>query len=102
MEAQYFTIKMFSLLFIILFYVLMMLVTSVRIKEDIEKYNRKSVFISTVAANYLALYKRGFVIMGSLLFPFYFMFKYGCWYGKKFYNILIENKDENRIASWLI
>ena len=101
MEAQYFRIKMFSLLFIILFYVLMMFVASMRIKEDIEKYDRKSVFISTVAANYLAVYKRWFVLIGSLLFPFYFMFKYGCWYGKKFYDILIENKDENRIASWL-
>jgi len=37
----------------------------------------------------------------TLCFPLFFAFLYGGYFAKRFYNILIEDNDENRIASWL-
>ena len=35
------------------------------------------------------------------LMPISFCYMIGAWFGRKMYNILIDNNDENRLASWL-
>ena len=39
---------------------------------------------------------------GALVFPLYWCFMGGCYFGDKVYEILIDKNDENRIASWVV
>jgi len=101
MEAQTITIEIYTIVFIIIFYAIVAIITKPVIEMDIENYVKNNIFHSISARIYLENYKMHIYVIGSLMFPFYYMFTYGWWFGKKFYSILIDNKDENRIASWL-
>lgn len=97
-----------TILIICLMYIGMIFIMPMFIKEDIEKYitlnnTKKTSFTSISAIDWLSVkrHKDHVVTICSVCFPLYLCFKYGKWYGKMFYKILIDDKDENRIASWL-
>lgn len=101
METQDILIKIFTLFFIVFFYVILVLWTSDVIEDDLSRKRWRKIFYSISAEFYLDRYKKQLIVIGSLIFPFYYMFSYGWIFGQKFYDILIDNKDEDRIASWL-
>jgi hypothetical protein len=89
--------------FIVLFYVVGVPITATFAKEYIISYTekRRNRFISLSAERYIRRYHMGMTAACALMFPLYYCFIYGSFYARAFYNILIENKDENRLASWL-
>ena len=62
---------------------------------------RKKQVVSNSANVFLYKYHGSIEVISWLLFPMYVSFALGAYFGDKIYNVLIENKDENRIASWL-
>lgn len=58
-------------------------------------------FLPISAENYINNNKEKLATKWAFIFPLTYCFLYGAWYAKKAYNILTEDKDENRIASWL-
>lgn len=95
-------VKIWTLMFIAIFYIFGIMITSDNAREYIKSYERKNRFISVSAKLYIDRYYRAMAAMFAVMFPLYYCFRYGSIYAKIFYRILIEDKDENRIASWLI
>ena len=90
-----------TLFFIGVFYILLAIMTKPISEEYVNSYADRNMYISISARDYLSRYKTNIVRICSVMFPFFYCFIYGSLFAKKFYSILIENKDENRIASWL-
>jgi hypothetical protein len=86
-------------------YVLLAFVMSILIRADISLYKRRINLgnsYNLTLMRYLHTNEKTLIIVGSILFPLYICLSYGMWFASKIYNILIDNKDENRFASWFV
>ena len=81
-------------------YVIFILIAQGDIRDDIRYYARRALIKNVSIENYLKRNKSYLIFWGSLLFPIYYCLKYSMFYAKLVYNILTEDNDENRIASW--
>lgn len=50
---------------------------------------------------FIERYEKYITFLGRCLFPLYWCFILGTIFGNKLYDILINDNDENRIASWV-
>lgn len=64
--------------------------------------NKSSGVISNKLINFLERERNTVITFGGILFPLYWCFVGGCFFGKRIYEVLIDNNDENRIASWVV
>lgn len=84
-------------------YICGILVTITNIEYQRRRYiNKCEGIVSTKWHDFLVGKKNLIATFGGLLFPLYWCFIGGCYFGKRIYNILIDNKDENRVASWVV
>lgn len=76
------------------------------VKFTIEEYETEYMINRSVKSvklnNILQTHKDFIVVMAFFIYPIFACFLFGCWIGKLGYDIIIENNDENRIASWVI
>ena len=58
--------------------------------------------VSVKLINFLQLEKKSVAAYSAMVFPLFWCFMLGCYFGDKVHEILIDNNDENRIASWVV
>ena len=92
-----------ALIFFIGLYIIGMVLTASKIKSDITyaTFNRGK-FAMDGALRIILEWSRVVVTFGSILFPLYWCFVFGSAFGYRMYNELIQNNDENRLASWVL
>ena len=100
------TFKALTALFLIIWYLILrwasVEIIRTRIYQHTDNATIRSGFWSNTLVIFLRLNRNYLISIGSLLFPLFWCFNIGIFFGNKIYNILIDNKDENRIASWVI
>jgi len=106
MDKVELAIYAWSAFFAVLTYMIGILLTYDNIREYIWEYirhNRYSsrTFFSVDVDYYVQSNEKKIIAFFNVFFPLYIAFRLGEFYARKAYNILIDNNDENRIASWV-
>lgn len=102
MEIELNTIKLLTIVFVILIHITISTLCLNNIKDDIRKYCTVGNVFSITADIFLRKNINYLTFLAWLLFPMYISFKIGSYFGILMYNILIHDKNENRIASWVV
>lgn len=85
-----------TLIFFIAIYITCMILSYVHIQDSICTLG------FTYRERVIRHYKEDVIGFGCVLFPLYWCFLYGAFVGEETYKKLIDNNDENRLASWVI
>ena len=71
------------------------------ITDSIEEVTRNRRVESTSLLKFIINNKKIIIRYCAVLFPLYLCFTVGFFIGERVYEILIDNDEENRIASWV-
>ena len=91
----------FEIIFMILAYAIIGVSSITTIDNSIYDYNSRTVQSLQMKA-FLVANKKTLIFYGVVLWPLFYCFKLGFFIGTSIYKILINDKYEDRIASWLI
>ena len=93
----------YVLILCIVIYIIGAVVSINVINISIVQYIEKSYgIVSKKMVRILERNKELFVIIGSVMFPLYYCFRFGFFVGGIAYGILINDNYEDRIASWVV
>lgn len=96
-------ILLLAAIFFVAAYIVGMIVTLSDINHVIRWQNNITEgVVSVKMTSFLMIHKNLVATVGMVLFPLYWCFVLGSIFGEKIYRTLIDNDDENRIASWLV
>lgn len=68
---------------------------------DSTEITRNRRVVSTSLLAFVTCNKKIIIRYGAVLFPLYLCFIVGFFIGEQVYEVLIDNDEENRIASWV-
>lgn len=91
----------FEIIFMILAYAIIGVSSITAIDNSIYDYKTRTVQSLKMGVFLHDNYKR-LIFFGVVLWPLFYCFKLGFFIGTSIYKILINDKYEDRIASWLI
>lgn len=99
-SIQYFI----AVIMFIVLYIVGAIVTAPHMSRSVKYYNysRMEDFRSRKLVEFTSENENTIVLFACILFPLAITFETSAFFGKKVYNILIDNKDENRLASWFV
>ena len=95
--------NIFTIELMLMVYAVLAVLSSKVVKEEIDTYlaKRKGI-VSDKMLSILQENKKTFKVVGAILFPLFYCFSLGFYIGVDIYDILINQNDEDRIASWVI
>ena len=94
------TMGILTVITLVIIYFLMAVMIRGSIKDSIEITSNRRV-VSTSLLAFVTCNNKIIIRYGAVLFPLYLCFTVGFFIGEKMYEILIDNDEENRIASWV-
>ena len=90
-------------IFLIVIYAAIGFIHTIIVEDRITSYGQKTnKMLSITLIQFIRRNETYIKYTCSLLFPLYWYFSFGALFGNKVYDILIDNEDENRIASWVV
>ena len=89
-----------ALLFLVIIYIILAILAKKPIKRAIKYYIEKASVKEPKLEGFIYANAYNLINFGTIIFPLTFAFIIGCSVGKYIYDILIDNDENNRIASW--
>ena len=83
-------------------YLVLVTMTKACIDDIISRFWENSDIIVETQFNYIQKRKDKLGLVGALIFPITLFFALGTFFGSQLYDILINHKNENRVASWVV
>lgn len=94
-----------GLFFAIVIYIMLILTLQFNIYSDVEAESKTSIRKGIIPLSKIHFFERNYMTIfriSCVIFPLYYFFEIGACVGNVLYNILIQDKNENRIASWVV
>ena len=89
-----------ALLFLVIIYITLAILAKKQIKKAIKHYIEHASVKVPKLEGFIYTNAYNLINFGTIIFPLTFAFIIGCSVGKYIYEILIDNDENNRIASW--
>ena len=91
---------MWALLFLIIIYVILAILAKKQIRKAIKHYLEDASTKIPKLEGFIYANAYNLINLGTIIFPITLAFIIGCSVGKHIYDLLIDNDENNRIASW--